>query len=712
MSEEKNVLKISGMTCTGCAATIKKALEKEGATNVFVDFSMGEAVFQKPHHIPIERFIRAIERNGYIVKDEEVGNIHTHPHKVRILFMICVVFTVPLLAGMWINAPFLHLFMVQWILATPVVGIGVYHFGRGAVQSLIQKVPNMEVLILTGSLAAYVYSIYGWLVYHAHQYMFFETAASIITFIMLGNFIEQYSVHKTTLEIKKLQKSNDIKLATKKVKTKEKIDYQNVSVDDLVIGDILLIKEGEQVPLDCKILEGEVEVNESIITGESIPVYKKPYDELIAGTTLVKGSAEACVIRRKSETILAQIVEIVKRAQRDKPSIQKLGDKISAIFVPAVIIIAIFTFVVNNWLLNDVSKSMLQAIAVLVISCPCAMGLAAPTAVAVALGIAAKHRILFKASAAFEWMEKSKVFVFDKTGTLTTGQFSIEKFDLFSEAYSKEEILSLVYSAESRSLHPVAKSLSRYCMAQNVQAKQLTEFREEKGLAVSFKEYNDVREVVYRIGSYRILKADDARALQYDVFVTANDQLIAAFKLKDELRPQVKTVLQCLLARGKEIVLLSGDRKDKCFQIADELGLAKEQVFYEQLPDDKLKVIEQLKRKGLVCMVGDGINDAPAMAKADVSISFNHSSSIAIDSASVIISHPEVLEKLKMAILLSERTMRTIRQNYFWAFFYNVIAIPVAAMGMLMPIIAALCMTVSDIIVVGNSLSIYRKRLN
>jgi len=708
MPEDKTILKVGGMTCTGCAATVKNALEKEGAKNVIVDFSMGEAVFQKPENIPLEKFIKAIEKSGYIVKDDDDVNIHTHHQKVKVLFIINVLLTVPLLLSMMIDIPLLHQSWIQFILATPVLMIGLYHFGEKAIQSILHKSPSMDVLILLGAIASYVYSIIGWLFYHSHNYMFFETTASIITFVMLGNLIEAYSVAKTTQEIQKLQKSNDIKYATKKVEINGDIQYDKVSVDDIFVGDILLIKEGEQVPLDGKILRGEVEVNEAILTGESIPVFKKERDELIAGSTIIKGNAEMYVTRKKSETILAQIVEIVKRAQRDKTDIQKLGDKISAVFVPTVIGIGIVTFVLNYAILHNMAESILRAIAVLVISCPCAMGLAAPTAVAVALGVAAKQRILFKASSAFELLNKSDCIVFDKTGTLTTGNFIVEKMDVFSTEYSKEKVLSIVYSAENRSLHPIAQSIARYCSQQQAKGTLLIDFKEEKGLGISFKLYDDSNNTILKIGSFRILKEDQHLKNDYDVFVTANDVLIAAFKLKDEIRTGAQETIQWLQNQGKKIILLSGDKKEKCIEVADCIGISKENVFYEQLPQEKLQKIEALKKQFIVCMIGDGINDAPAMAKANVSISFNNSASIAIDSAQIIISHQGVFEKLKMTFELSKITIQKIKQNYFWAFFYNTIAIPIAALGFLRPIVASLSMAFSDMIVVGNSLGLYK----
>ncbi|MCX7729236.1 MAG: cation-translocating P-type ATPase, partial [Bacteroidia bacterium] len=625
---------------------------------------------------------------------------------------ISVVFTVPLLISMLIDIPLLHRFEVQLFFSTPVLLVGIYHFGKGAVQSIIHKSPNMDVLILTGALAAYLYSIIGWFINHSHQYLFFETSSSIITFVMLGNLIEQYSISKTTMEIKKLQQSNEVKTVVKKIEKDGKAEYKNIWIEDAYIGDVILIREGEQVPLDCKVIIGEAEVNESIITGESIPVYKKENDELIAGSVIIKGHVEAYVIRKKSDTILAQIVEVVKKAQRDKTELQKIGDKISSIFVPSVLIIAFITFIVNYLVHKNSAESMLRSIAVLVISCPCAMGLAAPTAVAVALGIAARHRVLFKSSAAFELLDKSSIFVFDKTGTLTTGKLEVEHYKNFSNEFSDEKIFSLVYSAEKRSLHPVAHSLSKYCIQKNIQPALIINFKEEKGLGLSFQEYQDEKNTIYKIGSFRILTHPTEMKKEFDVFLTANDTLIAAFKLKDELRKDSFSIIRFLKEKGKKVYILSGDKKDKCLNLAKELEIPSDHVFYEKLPEEKLNIINELKQKGVVCMVGDGINDAPAMAAANVSVSFNHSSAIAMDSANIIISHEDVFGKLKMAMDISKITIQKIKQNYFWAFFYNVIAIPIAAFGLLMPIIASLSMAFSDVIVVGNSLSIYRKKMN
>lgn len=713
MSENKVTLKVGGMTCTGCANTVKNALEKEGANDVFVDFSMGEAVFNNPSDLPVEKFIKTIEKSGYFVKSETEEEVHEHHQQSKWLFIISACFTAPLLLHMVLPFAWMHNVMFQFALSTPVLIIGLYKFGKSAWQSVVQKSPNMDVLILTGALAAYLYSIAGWLINQQHehiamQYVFFETTASIITFVMLGNLLEDYSVSKTTRAIKNLQKANEIKFATKKTEQNNQVSYEKVTIEDIQIGDIIVINEGDQVPLDCKILSGTIEVNESIISGESIPVFKSEKSELIGGSTIVKGAVEAYVIRKKSDTILAQIIQIVKKAQRDKTKIQKLGDKIAAIFVPVVIGLSILTFVLNYSFGIAISGSILRSIAVLVISCPCAMGLAAPTAVSVALGIAAKNKILFKTTASFELLYNSQVFVFDKTGTITTGDFTIESFKNFS-TLPDEKIWSLLYSAEMKSNHPIAKAIVKAATQRNAKGILLIDYKEEKGIGTSFREFNSTDNIVYELGSFRILQDSDlVHKNNYDIFLTANHQLLAGIQIRDEIKDGVKEAINYLISKNKKIYILSGDKKDKCLWIAKQLNLSENNIYYEKLPQDKIQIIEQLKQYGKICMTGDGINDAPSLATADVSVSFNNSSHIAIDSASIIISGQDTFNHLVNAYDLSALTIKKIKQNYFWAFIYNIIAIPIAGLGFLQPIFAALIMTFSDVVVVGNSLMIFR----
>jgi len=710
MSNEKCQLKIGGMTCSGCAETVKNALEKEGAKNVWVDFTMHEAVFEKPENVSVEKFIHAVRAAGYFVKDSDEKNAFAHQRKVKNFFIICLLLTIPLLLSMFLNLPLLQRMEIQFLLSFPVLLIGFFHFGRSALQSLVLKSPNMEVLILTGASAAFVYSVAGWSMYHSHQYMFFETSATIITFMLLGNMVEQYSVAKTTLEIKKMQKSMEIREATVRYQMNAEVQYKNVSLNDVRIGDIILIREGEQVPLDARIESGTSELDESLLTGENIPVFKKNGDEIMAGSKLISGRVEAMVIRKSNETVLAQIMEIVRRAQREKTNLQKLGDKISAVFVPGVILLSVLTFLINYYMDENVSESMLRSVAVLVIACPCAMGLAAPTAVAVALGVAARQKILFRKATSFEVLSKCNLFAFDKTGTLTTGKLAVEKMDVFSPDLSKEKILSLVYAAEIHSLHPVASAIRTFCKQHHVTGALISDVKEEKGVGLFFKEKESNKEIQYALGSFQILSNDDLEQHDYDIFLTRNGVCIAGFKLKDELRPDASEVIRYLQKEGKKVFLLSGDKKEKCLQVARECGIPEEHVFYEKLPNQKLEIIQEMKKQGLVCMTGDGLNDAPSLASADVSVSFNHSPALTMDSADIIIAHEEVFSRFIQAIRISNITVKKIRQNYFWAVFYNVLAIPVAAMGYLHPIVASLSMAFSDVIVVGNSLGIYKMK--
>ena len=708
MPTEKCLLKIGGMTCSSCAETVKSVLEKEGAKNIWVDFTMNEAVFEKPEDVSVDKFIRALRSAGYFVNDNEEENTFVHHRKVRNLFVITLGLTIPLLLSMFLKNSFLHRLEIQLLLSFPVLLIGFFHFGHSALQSLLLKRPNMEVLILTGALASFIYSIAGWLMHHSYQYMFFETTATIITFMLLGNVIENYSVAKTTLEIKKMQKSMEVNEVTIRYSINGETRYEVLSVDLVLEGDIILIREGEQVPLDARIESGTAEIDESLITGESKLVLKKTGDEIIAGSKVIYGSVEAKIIRKKNETVLAQIIEIVRKTQREKTELQKLGDKISAVFVPVVIIFSIFTFFLNYFIDKTISESMLRSVAVLVIACPCAMGLAAPTAVAVALGVAARQKILFRKATAFEALTKSNIFVFDKTGTLTTGKLIVEKMDIFTPHISKEKILSLVNAAEIHSLHPAARALRDYCKQHNAREALISDVKEEKGVGIFFRENEDATETHYALGSFRILTDSNIKQNEYDIYLTRNGVCLAGFKLKDEIRPDAIQVIQHLLNEGKKVCLLSGDKREKCLITAKECGIPLENVFYEKLPHEKLEIIQDFKKQGFVCMVGDGLNDAPSLAMANVSVSFNHSPALTIDSADIIIAHEEVLSRLRKAICISKKTVQKIKQNYFWAFFYNLLAIPVAAMGYLHPIMASLSMAFSDVIVVGNSLRIYK----
>jgi Cu+-exporting ATPase len=436
-----------------------------------------------------------------------------------------------------------------------------------------------------------------------------------------------------------------------------------------------------------------------MITGESMPVNKNKRDEVIGGTIVIEGSLKIKAIKVGDDTLLSQIIELVKNAQNNKPNIQKLGDQVSAVFVPVVLIISIATFFIGHYLFHiDMQDAFLRSIAVLVISCPCAMGLATPTAVMVGIGRAAKNGILIKGGDTLEKLASIKNIVFDKTGTLTTGKFIVSEFTAIEG--EEKEIQNIIYNIEQHSSHPIAKSL---CTAFQIGSSplELSNINEQKGISISA----EIGSNTYTIGSSKIYPSTE----QHDLFVLKNDTLIATLNISDELKTNTATIISSLHKSNYTTTLLSGDKKEKCTNLAAELGV--KDTYSEQLPQDKIAKIETLVKNNETAMVGDGINDAPALAKATIGISLGNATQIAIQSADVILLNNEDLSQLPKTMQIGKHTLLTIKQNLFWAFSYNLVAIPIAIMGLLNPMWAALFMAFSDVIVIGNSIRLRYKKI-
>ena len=463
---------------------------------------------------------------------------------------------------------------------------------------------------------------------------------------------------------------------------------------------MVLIKTGEQVPQDCKILSGEAEVNEAIITGESVPVFKKQGDILIGGSVLANGTVKCYVTATGKDTVMNGIVALMKQAQGQKPPMQLLADKISAVFVPMVIGIALLTVIINYFFLHvNFGDSLMRSIAVLVISCPCAMGIATPAAIAVGLGRAAKHGILYTKTDSMELFAQIKQIVFDKTGTLTSGQFKISNF---KSEIEEVDFKKLVYSLEKFSNHPIAKSITEAWKTSEVLRWQKIEEIKGLGMKAIDKEGN-----IFWIGSTRI--DDKIEDKSHHLYVTKNSTLIGWIDIADEIRPEARNIINYFKAKGIKTILLSGDNYTKSKQVADELGI--DEVIAEQTPQQKLDVIEALCKTTPTIMVGDGINDAPALAKATISVSLSAASQLAIQSASVVLMNSG-LQKLPIAMQLGKHTYNTIKGNLFWAFFYNIIAIPFAAIGLFTPTVGALLMGLSDVVLAANSLRLNWKKID
>ena len=556
----------------------------------------------------------------------------------------------------------------------------------------------MDVLIFIGSSAAFFYSIYGWLIFggtaEMHHYLFFETTATIITLVLLGNVLEHKSVQKTTTAIGDLSSIQEV---IAKIEVNGII--KEVSFDDIKVGDILAVNSGDKIPTDGIIVSGSAYIDESMITGESIPTNKSKDANVIGGTIITDGNVKIKASKVGSDTLLSQIIELVKNAQNNKPNIQKLGDQVSAVFVPVVLSIAILTFFIGHYYFSlNTQEALLRGIAVLVISCPCAMGLATPTAVMVGIGRAAKNGILIKGGDSLEKLASIKSIVFDKTGTLTTGKFIVSNFHAVNE--DEQKIKNIIYNIEQHSSHPIAKSL---CSAfkENSSPIELNNIIEEKGISISANIDDDL----YTIGSSNI----HLSAERHDLFVLKNNTLVATLDISDELKTNTDLVISSLHKTGYTTTLLSGDKKDKCEKLSTELGITT--VFSEQLPQDKIAKIEVMVDQHPTAMVGDGINDAPALSKATIGISLGNATQIAIQSADVVLLNNENLEQLPQALQVGKHTLLTIKQNLFWAFSYNLVAIPIAFLGFLNPMWAALFMAFSDVIVIGNSIRLRYKKI-
>jgi Cu+-exporting ATPase len=689
-------LNVTGMHCNNCAIAVHRLLEKKGLHDIRVDFASEEVKFSTDDEGLVSTVIQDIEKLGYKVVEDMALHQEKFYDKVENKLIFCAGFTLPLLLHMILPWHFLHVPLVQLLLCLPVFIVGCLHFGRSAISSLKGGVPNMDVLIFFGSTAAFVYSVTGTLLHLGENYQFYETCATIITLVLLGNLFEKRSVTQTTSAVKdlvKIQQVNANRMVDGKVET--------INAKEVRPGDTLIVNLGDKIPVDGEVLSGNASVDESMLTGESIPVEKQKYGQLIGGTIVVNGNITMMATKVGSNTVLAQIIELMKKAQAATPPIQKLGDKIAGIFVPAVLLISLLTFLLTYFLASQgLQNSIMHAIAVLVISCPCAMGLATPTAVMVGLGRAAKNGILIKGGNTIETISKTKYIVFDKTGTLTTGKFSIKEIKVTDDT-GIETVRGLISGIEERSNHPIAKSLVAGVKGLPQNRIILKSAKEEKGLGMRAE---DVDGNHYFLGAGKQNEDENFNILLYK-----NQVLLAKIALDDEIKPGAQQLITELKKMAITPVLLSGDRESRCLAVAKAIGIT--DVHAEKLPDEKLAVIDMYKKKGETIMVGDGINDAPALTKADVGISMNDASQVAIQSAGVVLLNTDLHSVVKF-LQICKHTLITIKQNLFWAFAYNVVAIPIAALGFLNPMVGALAMAFSDVVVIGNSLRLKIKKVD
>lgn len=711
MTERKDVveMRVEGMDCNNCALSIQRFLEREGYEDVLVNFQTKEVRYRPTQELGGAAggaVKQGIEKLGFQVVDvnggkalngeatvqDTSGGVFSFSPRQRLL--ICAALTVPLLLGHLImvfgtHVPLLQNGWVQLGLSLPVYLIGGLHFGRSALGGLRTGYLNMDVLIFLGATAAFVYSLVG-LAWQNPEYYFFETAATIITLVLVGNWLEARAVARTTTSIHAL---NDLREETVRI-LQPSGNTTELPIERVEAGTRAPANMGDKIALDGKILSGYLAVNEAMLTGESLPVEKGVGDTVIGGSIVVAGNAVYEVTAIYRDGTLARIIELVKTAQADKPQLQRLADRISAIFVPVVIGLSILTFLIG-WGTGyaTATQALMNAIAVLLISCPCAMGLATPTAVMVGVGRLARAGVLIRGGSTVEELARTERIVFDKTGTLTTGELEVERFAV-AEGYDPGVINRLVFELEAFSSHPIASSLRNYLWKQPMVPPDDSAYLEFAGRW----EVTETPGLGLRGGDF-YLGADPA--LGADVVLRRGEEILASAWLVDELRPQAAATIAALKADGLSTTLLTGDRPAKAQRVADALGI--QEVHAGQNPDQKLELITALSQERPTAMVGDGINDAAALSRADVGISLGGASAAALDAARVVLMRDD-LSLLIEGKQIAKLTLRTIRESLFWAFSYNIIAIPIAALGYLNPMWAALFMAFSDVVVIGNAI--------
>lgn len=682
-------IQIEGMDCTGCAHDIEQSLKRRGYKDATVDFLTKRATLLLADNQRFEDALHLIEELGYRPRIPDRYEPPEPWWSLERKLLFAAIWTVPLLLHMVAEWHWLHNPWIQLLLCLPVFLLGCAHFGLSAWRSLRLGIANMDVLIFGGSLAAFSYSLYGTINAKGPQFLFYETAATIIFAVLIGNYLERRALRKATSAIDELSR---LQAATARRITSTGLGeiIEDIPAAQVAKGDVLLINHGDRIPADGVIIQGAASIDQSMITGESLPVESTLDSKVIGGTIVVHGTARMQASNVGDNTVLSEIIRLVRDAQRSKPSIQRLGDRVSNIFVPVVVLLAVLTFALSLAFGVTFVESLLRSVAVLVVACPCAMGLATPTAVSITLGKAARQGILLKGGLVIEQLARVQQVVFDKTGTLTTGQFKVTRIE--SIGISSDEARSILKALELHSSHPIARSIVAYL--NGVQAAALHDLLEVRGVGMQGSDSS---------GNRYKLERDPEAAGQTELCLALyrNDIKIATITLTDEPRPGAKQAIQELAALGIPSAIMSGDTEGKVAAFAREYGIA--QWHSEQLPQQKLELLEQYERRGMSAYVGDGINDAPALARATVGVALSDGTQVAVQSAQVVLLKG-ALEALPTAIQLCRAGLRTIKQNLFWAFAYNVIAIPLAALGYLSPMVAAFSMIFSDFVVIGNSL--------
>ena len=730
---KKVLLKIEGMTCSACSSGLEKYLNKqEGIKTASVNLIMNNASIEYDEtEINLEQVEKYIEKAGFSslgidkLENEEKKKTKEKSKLIGISIISILILYISMAHMVKLPViPYLDMmhnpvnYAIALLILTTIVLIIGKDILKNGYKNLVHKTPNMDTLVAIGVLASYIYSIYGTIKIIKGQViyvenLYYESAAIVIFFIKIGKYVENKNKDKTKEALKQLMSITPNHAIIEKEGKEE-----TVTLDEIQKGDIIICKPGEKIAVDGEVIEGTTHINESFITGESVPVKREKGSKVIAGSINYEGTIKYKAEKIGKESTVSEIVRLVVEATNTKAPIAKIADKISGYFVPTIIIIAIISFAI--WL--AISKNLATAInifvTILVVACPCSLGLATPLAIVISSGKASKKGILVKTSKALENAHKIKTICFDKTGTLTKGELTISKIYNYSNLEEKE-IIKKVASIENKSEHPIARAIVEKAKEEKIELDQINKFKAIAGYGVRAEIKEQEKSHNYLIGNKKLMKENNIQILKEDdetelvtegnsiLYVAQDQKIIALIGVKDTIKEESKEIIEKLKKRKIEVIMLTGDNEKTAKAIAKQLGI--EKVIANVLPKQKAEEIKKLKQNGLVMMCGDGINDSVSLVTADIGVSISSGTDIAMDSAEVVLMNDN-LEKIEELIEISRKTIRNIKQNLFWAFFYNICMVPIACgilepLGITMnPMIAAFAMTISSLTVVLNAL--------
>lgn len=726
---KKVLLKIEGMTCSACSSGLEKYLNKQdGIIVASVNLIMNNASIEYDDtKLTLEQVEKFVDKAGF--SSAGIDNLEKEEKKksnekykligISVISILILYISMSHMVGLPV-IPFLDMmahpinYAISLLILTIIVLLMGIDILKNGYKNLVHKTPNMDTLVTIGVMASFIYSIYGTVMILKGktiyvESLYYESAAIVIFFIKIGKYVESKNKDKTKEALQQLMSitpNHAIIIREGKEET--------VTLDEIQKGDIVICKPGEKIAVDGEVVEGTTHINESFITGESVPVKREKGSKVIAGSINYEGTIKYKAEKIGKESTVSEIVRLVVEATNTKAPIAKVADTISGYFVPTIIIIAIIAFAIWFMITKNIAKAINIFVTILVVACPCSLGLATPLAIVIASGNASKKGILIKTSEALENAHKIKTICFDKTGTLTKGELTISKIYNYSNL-KENEIIRIVASIENKSEHPIARAIVNEAKNQKIELEDVEEFKSIPGYGVSA----NINQNKYLIGNKKLMLENNITISQEQdelnlvsdgnsiLFVTEGQKLIALIGVKDVLKAESKDIVQKLKKRNIKVVMLTGDNEKTAKAIANQIGV--DEVIANVLPKQKAEEIKKFKEKGLVMMCGDGINDSVSLVTADIGVSVSSGTDIAMDSSNVVLMNDN-LEKIEDLISISEKTIKNIKQNLFWAFFYNICMIPIACgilepLGVVMnPMIAAFAMTISSLTVVLNAL--------